>query len=109
MKADMMKNTHGLNRWVVSRFLFFVLSTADDILRFADYIPVVLSHSIHARFSLLSHSPKPFARAEGVRTHIMAQYTHQKHSCMAFAFGIIKIDISTSSPRAHLHLRSPSH
>lgn len=38
MKADMMKNTHGLNRWVVF----------DDILRFADYIPVVLSHTIHS-------------------------------------------------------------
>ena len=40
-RQDMMKNTHGLNRcWVVF----------DDILRFADYIPVVLSHTIHLSF-----------------------------------------------------------
>lgn len=40
-RQDMMKNTHGLNRcWVVF----------DDILRFADYIPVVLSHTIHRFF-----------------------------------------------------------
>jgi hypothetical protein len=25
----------------------------------------------------------------------MAQYTHQKHSCMAFAFGIMKIYLHT--------------
>lgn len=35
----------------------------------------------------------------------MAQYTHQKHSCMVFAFGIIKIDLHTSRySRSHLHL-----
>ena len=40
-RQDMMKNTHGLNRcWVVF----------DDILRFADYIPVVLSHTIYLSF-----------------------------------------------------------
>lgn len=33
----------------------------------------------------------------------MAQYTHQKHPCMAFAFGIIKIYLHTfHSSRTHL-------
>lgn len=69
----------------------------DDILRFADYIPDVPSHtplfpSLTPQYSLLRR-----------RKPIMAQYTHQKHSCKVFAFGIMKIDLLTS-PNNHARL-----
>lgn len=67
--------------WLKSMGGFF-----DDILRFADYIPVVLSHTSHL-FLHLYHNIRliflfihPPRREKKEKKAIMAQYTHQKHS-----------------------------
>lgn len=77
-----MRNVVGLNRWVASWWYFKVCWLH----------PAVLSHTIH--FSSFAPSTARCEEEAGRKKAIMAQYTHQKHSCMVFAFGIMKIDLS---------------